>query len=247
MPKCSGFTLIEMLVTMSLLSMIVLAGTSAFGLFSKRWDGQLGRFDGAMVKARDTILVQEVLDNLVPYMVYSPSNQPTVYFEGNRNGFVAVSGQSVFSERGMAVVRFSVRQNEDLTFSLLYEEWPMVDDVLRAARQPIDFSEPLVLFESVKDPRFEYFGWESSESRWGNEGEIAPQPPKWMGSLNAVDSTVAPLKARFKFQSDGKSYVMLSILARQPADLITSYSGARKRKTREKTEESEYVETSCFC
>lgn len=247
MRRSSGFTLIEMLVTMSLLSMVVLAGTSAFSLFAKRWDGQLGGFDRSMIAARDTVLVQEALDNLVPYMVYDSDEQPSVYFEGNRNGFVAVSGQSILAQEAMAVVRFSVRQNIDFSFQVLYEEWPMQNDVLRSVRQPIVFSEPILLFEAVKDPKFQYFGWKNSESQRGNGGELMPQPPQWFDDLNSVDSSVAPLKVRFQFEIGEGSNVILATMAHQSSKLITSYSGGRKKKSHETQGESEDGETSCFC
>ena len=123
MSRDHGFTLVEILVAMVLLSMIVLIGSSAYGIFAQRWDGQLGKFDVAMQNTRDLMLVQEVLDSLMPYVVYREDETPVVYFEGNRNGFVAVSSRSVFSGQLPAVVRFSVVQNEDLRFDVRYEEW----------------------------------------------------------------------------------------------------------------------------
>jgi prepilin-type N-terminal cleavage/methylation domain-containing protein len=77
--KVKGFTLVEVLITMALLSMIILIGASAFGLFAKRWDGQLGKFDATMQNARNVMLVQEVLDSLVPYMAYDTRGKPKVY------------------------------------------------------------------------------------------------------------------------------------------------------------------------
>ena len=129
--KIVGFTLVELLISMALLSMIVLVGASAFGLFSQRWDGQLGDFNADVVNTRNRMLVQEVLDHLVPYVALDTKGRPVMYFEGNRNGFVAVSSRSLFSSDTVAVVRFSVRQNTDLTYDVIYEEWPMRSDVLR--------------------------------------------------------------------------------------------------------------------
>ena len=150
---------------MSLLSMIILIGASAFGLFSQRWDGQLGFFNATLKRSRDQILVQEVLDSLVPYMAYDADEKPIIYFEGNRNGFVAVSGKSIFSSGNFAVIRFAVSQNPDLTFDITYEEWPMEDDVLRLTSQPVTFYPPITLFESVDNPAFGYFGWADFRER----------------------------------------------------------------------------------
>ena len=96
MNKGHGFTLIELLITMALLSMIILIGSSAFGLFAQRWDGRLGQFDSTMRSAQNIMLVQDVLTSLIPYVAYNRDGKPVIYFEGNRNGFVAVSSRSIF-------------------------------------------------------------------------------------------------------------------------------------------------------
>jgi prepilin-type N-terminal cleavage/methylation domain-containing protein len=247
--KAAGFTLIEMLITMSILSMVVLAGSSAFGFFSQQWDGSLGKFDQSMSNSRNIMLVQEILDNLIPYMAYDSKDQPSIYFEGNRNGFVAVSGRSLFKQERLAVVRFSVRQNTDLTFDVLYEEWPMEDEVLVSANTDLPFYPPLVLFRSVTEAEFGYFGWSDILSKKGNGGDQFPQPPAWYPSLNAVASSVAPIKARLRFKFKDNPYELLSVLAEQPSNLITRYSGARKRQPSQQQDDSGEGngETSCFC
>ena len=230
MNKSAGFTLIEMLVTMSILAMVVLAGSSAFGFFAQRWDGSLGHFDRSMTNSKNLMLVQEVLDNLVPYMAYDSKNQPSVYFEGNRNGFVAVSSRSLYRQNRMAVVRFSVKQNADLTFKVLFEEWPMDDAVLIYAKTAVPFLPPLVLFNSVSSADFQYFGWTDRLSKIGNGGDQLPQAPSWHKALNAVASTVAPVKVRLKFNYEENPYVLMSSLAEQPPNLLIKYSGARARE-----------------
>ena len=230
MNKSAGFTLIEMLVTMSILAMVVLAASSSFGFFAQRWDGSLGNFDRSMTNSKNLMLVQEVLDNLVPYMTYDSENRPSVYFEGNRNGFVAVSSRSLYRRNRMAVVRFSVKQNSDLTYNVLYEEWPMEDDVLIYARTAVPFLPPLVLFHSVASADFQYFGWSDRLSKIGNGGDQLPQPPSWHKDLNAVASMVAPVKVRLKFSYEENPYVLMSSLAEQPSDLLIKYSGARARE-----------------
>jgi prepilin-type N-terminal cleavage/methylation domain-containing protein len=228
--KSAGFTLIEMLVTMSILAMVVLAGSSAFGFFAQRWDGSMGNFDRSMTNSKNLMLVQEVLDNLIPYMAYDSKNRPTVYFEGNRNGFVAVSSRSLYRQNRMAVVRFSVKQNLDLTYNVLFEEWPMEDDVLIYAKTEVPFLSPLVLFHSVASADFQYFGWSDRLSKTGNGGDKLPQAPSWHKDLNAVASMVAPLKVRLEFNIEDNPYVLMSSLAEQPSNLISKYSGARARE-----------------
>ena len=91
MKQSSGFTLIEMLVTVVLLSALILIGSFSYAQFSKLWNVQVNDFDIKLEHARNSILINEVLDSLLPYVVYDVNDEPSIYFEGNRNGFVGVS------------------------------------------------------------------------------------------------------------------------------------------------------------
>jgi len=241
-----GFTLVEMLITMVLLSSVVLIGSSAFGFFAQRWDGQLGKFDSTMQNVRDLLLVHEVLDSLVPYVAYDKGEVPVIYFEGNRNGFIGVSSRSVLEGDGFSVVRFSIAQNSDFSFDVLYEEWPMKDDILRSAQQEIPFSLPLRLFNSVDSPKFEYFGWASSEEKYGVEGIMPAGEAKWLADYNALNKSFPPLKARLVFEKNGQVHVISAVLAAAKAGLVSRYSGSRGRLRNERGEPVEPA-PECWC
>ena len=222
MNKNKGFTLIELLVTMSLLSMIVLIGSSAFGLFAQRWDGKLGQFDTTMRHAQNVLLVQNVLSSLTPYVTYNRAGKPIIYFEGNRNGFVAVSSRSIYNDEDFAVVRFSVRQNTDFSYDLIYEEAAMRDNVLMSLRQPLVFSSPMILFESVIDPQFQYYGWAKARDRASGDDSLR-RPPQWLERYNGLDALFAPLKTSLRFTSSDGQYQIYSRVASASAGLLSRY------------------------
>jgi len=217
-----GFTLVELLITMALLSMIILIGSSAFGMFGQRWDGRLGQFDATMRSTQNIMLVQDVLSSLMPYVAYNRDGKPIIYFEGNRNGFVAVSSKSIFSDNDFAVVRFSVRQNVELDYDVLYEESPMVDDVLVSLNQPLEFSRPMVLFESVSDPLFQYYGWAIAGER-NSEDSAVINPPQWLDDYNGLEALYAPIKASFSFAAPAGQYRMTATLATEVPGLLSRY------------------------
>jgi len=221
--KVSGFTLIELLVSMALLSMVILVGSSAFGLFSQRWDGQLGVFDRTMRQAKSLMLVQDVLNGLIPYVVYSRDGRPVIYFEGNRNGFVGVSSKSLYSHGDFAVVRFSVKQNENLSFDVLYEEWPMEHDLLVSLSQEMSFSRPLVLFRSVDNPQFEYYGLKSQALRGSDSDLEVVAPPTWTPDYNAIGVGHAPFRTRLIFDTKEGTYQISSVLASELPGLLSRY------------------------
>jgi len=218
--QSQGFTLVELLVAMSLLSMIIYLASSAFGLFSQRWDGRLGQFEKTMHSARSKMLVQEILTNLVPYVAYENSGKAVIFFEGNRNGFVGVSSQSIYKYDNYAVVRLSVRQNPEL-YDVIYEEWPMDRDHLVSVDQTISFSEPLILFSAVSSPLFEYYGWPQFTARIQNETKFIP--PKWSSNYNAVDSLFMPVKVKLTFTTAKGPYQLFSHLPDQRKGLLSRY------------------------
>ena len=245
-----GFTLIEMLVTMVLLSSIVLIGSNAYSLFSKRWDGQLGKFDQATQNVRDLMLVHEVLDTMTPYIVSGSDNKPGIFFEGNLNGFVGVSTKSVFDKQYQSVVRLSVAQRSDFTFDVVYEESPMIADVLRSTQEPLQFSQSLTLFRGVNAPKFEYFGWSSIEDKFGVEDLSAPKPPQWLPSYNAMNLPFAPEKVRFMFETEEGQYELRANLAPGVPGLVSRYSGSRlsqRDDNGKSTKPTSKPEDDCYC
>jgi len=225
-----GFTLIEMLVTALLLSLIVLIGSSASGLFSSRWEGRVGKFEESFINIRNVMLVQEVLDSLMPYVTLGIDNNPNLYFEGNRNGFVAVSRKSIYVPGKPAVVRFSVVQTQNLDYDVVYEEWPMSEDVLRYSQQEIPFTAPIVLFQSVGQPLFEYFGWPSLESKNGVEGVNPPEPAEWLPSYNALGISLMPLQTRLRFRKGEGNVDIYGNVAAMKSGILSRYTGSKRKQ-----------------
>ena len=218
-----GFTLIELLVSMAMLSMIILIGSSAIGMLGQNWDGRLGNFDDKVRQAKHSMLVQDVLDSLIPYVAYNDNGKPVIYFEGNRNGFVAVSSQSVFGGDEFAVVRFSVRQNIDLSFDVIYEESGFVTEDFDTISRELEFSYPIVLFESVTDPKFRYFGLSEEEMKRSNLYESDVPQPEWMQSYISASTLRSPLKASLRFDNSKGAVTILSNLAGQPRGLLSKF------------------------
>lgn len=246
MRPVKGFTLIELLVTMSLLSMIILIASSAFGIFSQKWDGRLGTFDKTISSARNLVLVQSILDSLIPYVAFNSLGKPIFYFEGNRNGFVGVSSDSILSPGYYSVVRLSVKEKPNQNFDVIYEEWPMTDELLVSTGVALPFSKPLVIFSSVESPLFQYFGWEDLRAR---EADFDTKlPPRWLPSFNGVSASMSPLKASLTFNTPAGEYRFISSIAPENAGLLSRYK-ARSAFDRGKAPSPSVDDEKfdCFC
>ena len=194
-----GFSLVELLVSMVLLSTIVMLASYSYSQFAKYWNGRLDNFDAVFLELRDEWLLADILSNIQPYVVKNNQNTPRFYFEGNVNGFVAVSNKSISQVSVGAVIRISLVLNDDLTFDMLYEEAPMVNSALTRLTESPQFSAPTVLFAGLVDPKFTYFG-----SQVRREAEEIVRPDTWSSSYNSASTLFHPKKIRFSWMRDDR-------------------------------------------
>ena len=125
---------------------------------------------------------------------------------------------------------FLCAKRTDLAYQVIYEEWPMFDDVLRSIDQPIIFSSPLILFDSVTNPRFEYFGWADLEDKFPRDDITLPKPPSWLKNYNALAIGLSPLKAALRFTTPSGDLQAISILASEKPFLLNGYRGRFKKQ-----------------
>ncbi|WP_286271765.1 prepilin-type N-terminal cleavage/methylation domain-containing protein [Thalassotalea hakodatensis] len=225
MKRSKGFTLIEMLVSMTLLSMVMLIATNAYSLFSDRWNGRLGYFNQTLTTTKNLLLLQESLQSITGYVVTDNKQGAKYYFEGNRNGFVAVTLRSMFDPEVAAVIRLKFEQNEDFTFRLLYEESPMVQQMLVQVTQQLEFEHSVVLFDRVKNAEFLYFGWSSLENKNWTPDLTSMQPPQkeWLSDYNSLEKLVFPEQVSVTFTVEGKQYSIQSRLNRPIPAVLSNY------------------------
>lgn len=226
MKQHKGFTLVEMLVSMVLLSMVLLIASNAYSMFSERWNGRLGHFNQSVKNAKQLILVQESLKGIISYVVTNEKNQPRMYFEGNRNGFVAVTLLSLFTPEVPAVMRLQIIQNDDFTFTLIYQEATMSDRLLTKAQQPLAFSEPIVLFDNLSEVNFQYFGWPTLESKyWQADSSKGSRPMQaWFDEYNSLERSLQPEQVKITFTTAQRSYVLQARLSDSVPNALSSYS-----------------------
>lgn len=213
-PNQSGFSLVELLVAMTLLAAIVAISGFAFQQFSRYWDGRLGAFDASFSEMRNGWLLTQVISRVQPYAVVNQQGLPRFYFEGNRNGFVAVSGESLSVPNAAAVIRLSLIENNDRTFDLVYEEAVMNDFPLTRLTQALAFSPPVTLFTKLRDPSFEYFGPIALENEAARAD--AAQPDRWSSDYNSAVTGRHAKIVRAKWLNDGGYYSNWQVELIQP-------------------------------
>lgn len=171
-------------------------------------------------------MVQSSLKSLTPYVVLDDNELPTYYFEGNRNGFVGVTQRSIFTPELAAIVRFQLTQNSDLTYRLEYQESPMDAWLLTSFDQDIEFVNGFVLFDSITEANFSYFGWLSKADRdWTPDSRNFRAPkPEWIENYNSVERRMLPKEIKLVFSSGELSYDLSTVLSEPVPSTLANYA-----------------------
>ena len=191
--KVRGFTLIELLIALTIFGMVIGIATYGYALFSRSWEGRLGRFQQAQDQYQRLDLVVAALENTLPYVVRGPAGAPGFYFLGREEGLTLVTMSPIFSAGNLAVVRVFREPSGNGNWNLVYEEAPLAGVQLRLASQTLPFQHRMVVLRDVPDLAFSYFGWRSIEKRMA----VADAPelgyvPEWSTEFDGLVLNVHP-------------------------------------------------------
>lgn len=160
-----GFTLIETLIAMVLLSLLMISGALAYDYFSQNWQRNKGLADTTLERHHLLSLVQKVTQNTFAKVVRSDASEFGFYFLGRENGFTAVSRLSVQNPSASAVYRIFREPDGQGGYQLVYEEAVLQESSLLDADQELPFNFRRVLYSNVGAIDFNYYGYASLTER----------------------------------------------------------------------------------
>ncbi len=191
----NGFTLVELLVAITLLSMIMLLGTWSFSTFTNNWAGRLGYFSKHVSQSKDYILLSDIIQGISPHLI-NKNGKPHYYFQANDKTIKAISQNGLFNTNMPVSFKLSVEVFADGTQYLLYQE---------AAYQPLNVEQALsyshekILLNEVKNLQFSVFGWQSAYQKLLSEDPITNannHKPNWQSQYNAALTNLLPIAIR---------------------------------------------------
>lgn len=165
-----GFTLIEVLLALTIMSMTMVAGTYFFQFISNNWQKTKAEVAQAEERFYTWQLVTEALHGTVPKLVYPEAGSSVgsvgFYFLGRENGFTGVTLSSVQEPRNPAVYRLFVEDADGgESLRLVYEEAVIDSFSLVHAEQELPFNYRAVVWRDLSSVKFTYTGWESYDVR----------------------------------------------------------------------------------
>lgn len=195
-----GFTLIELLIAMSImLAMLVLAGT-AYQLYTVSWQRDLSKIENAYQQFRDTELLLDAMQGILPYAVTDQGEQ-AYYFLGREEGFTAVTYSPLFNAGFPAVIRVFRETNASGSFRLVYEEASLHETLLKDASQNLPFAHRQIILDDLSQVSFHYFGWSDYITRASAFTDLdmnTTDSLKWFEQFDAISRRLHPEKIRIQ-------------------------------------------------
>ena len=176
--KQRGFTLLEMLVSFSLVSLLFLALFSAFSTMGRGWDAA----DTRMTKTEDMRLISDFLRRQVGQAMVvkiKGEKEESVYaFDGTATSLrYAAPLQPLQHQGGVFLVSLNiVNGKEGKALEMLYA--PYRPEL--TWEESFKDAEPVPIFEGLKEASFSYFGVEEAgnDPEWRSDWEEKPQYPQ---------------------------------------------------------------------
>ncbi|WP_448552118.1 pilus assembly FimT family protein [Thalassotalea montiporae] len=199
MRREAGFTLIEMMISMTILSMVMLLGTWSFSLFIDRWDGRLGYFSKHASQAKDLILLNEIVSGISPF-VYRKNGQPSYYFELVDNQITGVTQNPIFHNNEFALFKLSVERSASGLFYLLYKE-AKIQNLYQANTDIYDYEK--VLINDTARIDLNVLAWDNFQQKITAEDPLISDSnlvPQWRSGYDSSLSNLMPIKVSIATQ-----------------------------------------------
>ena len=198
-----GFTLIEVLLTMAILSLVMLTATYAYNYITQNWQRNQQHYDTGMQQYYATSLVYRAVTDTQAKIVRSePVNNQRVqamnigfYFLGRDEGFTAYTNTAVQDPSYPAVYRLFRERDDNGNWQLVYEESLLNNTLLSFADQQLPFNFRLVVASELRKLEFEYYAWPDFATRLAGYAETSENlsEPQWFTDFDGLTRMQHPL------------------------------------------------------
>lgn len=200
-----GFTLLELLVSLTIFSMVITIATGAYSLFMGNWKGNVNGYQQAAEQARNQRLTRKIMTSVMPYIYRDEQGTPTYFFDGESKTLRAVTEHSLSDPSYPALFQLKVRQNEN-GFIVTYSEVSSRDNWLITPEGDQNWSKEVVMFTNKQAISFRYYGWESNQIRVNmmDSGQKPDAYLRWFDDYNASQRGIYPEKIALVLENDNE-------------------------------------------
>jgi prepilin-type N-terminal cleavage/methylation domain-containing protein len=159
----SGFSLIEVLASMLILSLIIYMASISCSFFLKTWGQNKILSTQTFYEYKVRHLFRNALESSMDYMVKTfdakKKESYVPFFEGTSDNITFVTRSSVYESLKPAICKFSVEKNSSGTFLVRYMEKSLADCIIERYDKKIVFGKELILFDDISEVKISYFGF----------------------------------------------------------------------------------------
>ena len=201
-----GFTLIELMIAISILSLLLFTGSYSYSLMSTRWNKELGNFAQIAKQAKNQQLLQNLLTGIQTFIITDKNQRPAFFFIGDKTSLLAVSRSGLYSDKYPEIFRLTATEKENGLFNLVYQSSSTENVLLLATEQEINFTQQLTLFSNLTSVSFAYLGWSHFNEKTAN-GEII-KPASWFERFSGIDNQLMPTKMLVTLTIDDSAFTL---------------------------------------
>ncbi|HXX35064.1 MAG TPA: type II secretion system protein GspJ [Thermodesulfobacteriota bacterium] len=223
----TGFTLLEVVVTLTILGLILLIISGAFRLGLSAWEkGESAREGYDRVRTVSRLVCQQIKSS-VPYRIKTEkAEEDYIGFEGTPHLLKFVSALPIKAKQpqGFVYAIYEFQEGGQDGGRLVYYEQRVLNKNFFEEKPNEELS--VSLMEGIADVQFEYFRRGDKDKNW-TEG--------WVENWNAKDEKELPKALRMTITSrdkkDGKEEVPLTLMASISANRYEEIVAAQRRFT----------------
>lgn len=215
----AGFTLVELLIAVTILSMLLLTASYSYSLIASRWDKDLGNYAETTQQAKSTELLLGVLSGVRSYVVRKSDLSPGFLFIGADDSLLAATTNGL-KGGDQEVFRLTVVSTENEKYDLVYQAVGVNQIPLVSASQEITFDFSTVLFKDAEQINFRYYGW---PHLFDKTDENSKAKLTWQNRYSGLDAQYMPYKIAFEIIKDGMPMSFVVSLERDVEGWISPY------------------------
>jgi len=219
----NGFTLIELMIAISILSMLLFTGSYTYSLMSQRWNKELGTFSTSAKIAKNLTILQRLIEGVQPYVVIDNKKSPSFFFIGDETSLLAVSRAGIFSGDYPEIFRLTTIENSNGLVDLVYQSASTENVLLIGTDQEINFTKKLVLFNNLEKVEFRYYGWNNLSEK-SNSSENGKHK-NWLPNYSGINKQLTPELINLKLTKSNSDIQISIFLDSNPEHFLSPYMG----------------------
>jgi len=188
----SGFTLVELMISLVILSLLLFTGSYSYSILAERWNSNLGSFEYTAKQSRQLNLLNSVLSSIQPLVITDKDGQPSFLFVGDQHSLLAMTNNGITQSSHPEIFRLTLvdEGGDGDTSKLLYQSVSSKNVVLKQVEQEIEFTHEIVILDDIKSFHLRYLGWRDihEKSNANDSGAL----PNWYDKYSSIERKLTP-------------------------------------------------------